>query len=154
MNLQKACYTTKDQRGNLLITIETTEDYVACRICKKKIYKRHGDDRERQLKHLPAFGHSTFIVYSPHRYICEDCQDHPTTTATPIWHSQNGSHTTEYENHLLMELVNIPITLQDANKGECNTWKLSVIRLRKIVFCLPIVLRKFTVAAVNSAKVP
>lgn len=115
----KVVKTEKDQRGNLLITVETTEDHVACRICKKKIYKRHGEDRERQLKHLPAFGHSTFIVYSPHRYICEDCQDNPTTTATPPWHSQNGSHTTEYENHLLMELVNS--TLVDVAIKECVT---------------------------------
>ena len=96
----------KDKFGDILITVETTEDYVTCRICKKEIYKRHGVDRERKLKHLPAFGDHTFIVYSPHRYICEDCQDHPTTTAKASWHSQNGSHTTDYENHLLMELVN------------------------------------------------
>src|SRR6185312_927483 len=89
----KVVKTEKDQRGNLLITVETTEDHVVCRICKKKIYKRHGNDRERQLKHLPAFGNHTFIVYSPHRYVCEECQDHPTTTATPPWHSQNGMHT-------------------------------------------------------------
>lgn len=105
----KVVKTEKDQRGNLLITVETTEDHVACRVCKKKIYKLHGVDRERQLKHLPTFGTHTYIIYSPHRYICEDCQNNPTTTATPSWHSQNGSHTTEYEDHLLMELVNSTI---------------------------------------------
>ena len=70
----------KDGFGDILITVETTEDHVTCRICKKVIYKWHGVDRERKLKHLPTFGNHTFIVYSPHRYICEDCQDHPTTT--------------------------------------------------------------------------
>jgi hypothetical protein len=66
---------------------------VTCRICKKNIYKRYSVDRERKLKHLPTFGIHTFIIYIPHRYICEDCQENPTTTATPLWHSQNGSHT-------------------------------------------------------------
>jgi transposase len=115
----KVIKTEKDQRGNLLITVETTEDHVACRICNKKIYKQHGVYRERKLKHLPAFGTNTFIIYSPHRYICEDFQDNPTTTATPSWHSQNGLHTTEYENHLLMELVNS--TIADVAIKECIT---------------------------------
>jgi transposase len=105
----KVIKTEKDKYGDLLITVETTEDHVHCRICKKKIYKRHGDDRERKLKHLPTFGTHTYIIYSPHRYICENCKDNPTTTATPSWHSQNGFHTTDYENHLLMELVNSTI---------------------------------------------
>ena len=80
---------------------------------QKKIYKRHGVDRERRLRHLPLFGDHTFIhtfiIYCPHRYICDDCQDHPTTTVKASWHSPNGSHTTEYENQLLMELVNSTI---------------------------------------------
>ena len=105
----KVVKTEKDKFGALLITVETTEDHVACKICEKEIYKRHGVDRERQLKHLPTFGTHTYIIYSPHRYICEACQNNPTTTATPSWHSRNGSHTTEYEDHLLMELVNSTI---------------------------------------------
>jgi transposase len=79
----KVIKTEKDEKGNILITVETTEDHVSCRICNKKIYKRHGIDRERKLNHLPAFGNHTFIVYSPHRYVCEECQDNPTTTAIP-----------------------------------------------------------------------
>lgn len=109
----------KDKFGDILITVETTEDHVTCRICKKEIYKRHGVDRERKLKHLPAFGDHTFIVYSPHRYICDDCQDHPTTTVKASWHSPNGSHTTDYENHLLMGLVNS--TIVDVAVKECIT---------------------------------
>jgi transposase len=101
--------TEKDKFGDILITIKTTEDNVACRVCGRKIFKRHGSDRERKLKHLPILGDHTFIVYSPNRYVCEDCQDHPTTTVKPSWHSTNGSHTNDYENHLLMELVNSTI---------------------------------------------
>jgi len=109
----------KDKFGDILITVETTEDHTICRVCNKKIYKRFGVDRERKLKHLPAFGDHTFIIYSPHRYICEDCKDHPTTTAKASWHSSNGSHTTDYENHLLTELVNS--TIVDVAVKECIT---------------------------------
>jgi transposase len=98
-----------DEYENILITVETTEDHTECRICKNKIFKRHGVDRERKLKHLPILSSHTFVIYSPHRYICEDCQDHPTTTVKALWHSPNGSHTTEYEDRLLMALVNSTI---------------------------------------------
>ena len=50
--------TEKDRFGDILITVKTTEDHVLCRFCKKKIYKRHGVDRERKLKHLSK--HSLF----------------------------------------------------------------------------------------------
>jgi len=111
--------TEKDKFGDILITIRTTEDSVACRVCGKRIYKRHASDRDRKLKHLPVLGDQTFIIYSPNRYICEDCEDHPTTTVKPSWHSTNGSHTTAYENHLLMEMVNS--TIADVAVKECST---------------------------------
>ena len=38
----------KDKFGDILITVETTEDYAICRFCKNKIYKRHWVDRERK----------------------------------------------------------------------------------------------------------
>ena len=92
--------TEKDKYSDILIAIKTTEDHVACRICGEKIYKRHGSDRERKLKHLPVLGDHAFIIYSPNRYLCENCKDHPTTTVKLSWHSTNGSHTTAYENYL------------------------------------------------------
>ena len=44
--------TEKDKFGDILITIRTTEDSVACRVCGRIIYKRHASDRDRKLKHL------------------------------------------------------------------------------------------------------
>ncbi len=49
----------------------------------------------------------TYIIYKPHRYICEDCDDHPSTTATPSWHKRDSNYTIDYENHVLMELIAI-----------------------------------------------
>ena len=97
----------KNKQGDIFITVETTESSVTCRICKKKITCRHGYDKERKLRHLPVFGRPTFIIYKPHRYICEECDDQPTTTATPAWHKPNSTYTIDYETHILMELVNV-----------------------------------------------
>jgi len=100
---------TKMPYNEVYITVETTEKYVPCRLCGKDIRTRHGCDKERKLRHLPVFGRPTFIIYKPHRYICEDCDDRPTTTATPIWHKPNSAYTIDYETHILMELVNSTI---------------------------------------------
>ena len=83
----------KDKFDNILIKLRTTEDHTNCRICKKKIHKRHGSNRELKIKHMPVFGNDTFIIYSPNRYICDDCENNPTTT----WHKPNSNYSIEYE---------------------------------------------------------
>jgi len=102
----KVSSVTKNDRRHLIIAIETTESSVACHTCGKKLIKLHGCDRERKLRHLSVFGKQTYIIYKPHRYIFEDCDNHPTTSATPDWHHRDSGYTIDYENHVLMELVN------------------------------------------------
>jgi len=99
----------KLDKDDVLITIETTESSIACRICGKQLTKRHGSDQERRLRHLSILGKRTYIIYKPHRYICDDCDNHPTTTATPSWHNRDSQYTIDYENHVLMELINSTI---------------------------------------------
>ncbi len=96
-------------KHDVIITIETIESSVACRVCGKELSKRHGSDKERKLRHLSILGKRTYIIYKPHRYICESCDDNPTTTATPGWHKRDSSYTIDYENHVLMELINSTI---------------------------------------------
>lgn len=89
----------RNEKGHLLITVETTEQSILCRKCGKQITRRHGCDKERTLRHLPVFGKPTYIIYKPNRYICDNCDDDPTTTAIAIWHKQNSNFTRDYENH-------------------------------------------------------
>ena len=42
----------EDNRGDLLIYVETTEKYAHCHRCGKKITRLHGHGEERKLKHL------------------------------------------------------------------------------------------------------
>jgi transposase len=107
INLQdsKVIDVTLDKH-DILITVETIEASVTCHVCGKQLTKRHGNDKERKLRHLSILGKRTYIIYKPNRYICEDCNNHPTTTATPNWHHRDSSYTIDYENHVLMELIN------------------------------------------------
>ncbi len=95
--------------GSINIYIETTETHTGCHVCGKNIHKKHGQDQERKVKHLPLFDNEVTIIYKPNRYICDDCNHPPTTTATPSWHTQNSAYTNAYERHILLELVNSTI---------------------------------------------
>jgi len=75
-------------------------------VCHKELTKRHGCCEARKLRHLDAFGKPTYIIYKPHRYICDDCKNNPTTTATPGWHKPGSNFTVDYENNVLLQLVN------------------------------------------------
>ena len=86
----KVTTVSKEKYNELHIIIETTEQSTACRLCGKELKKRHGCDKQRKVRHLPAFGKPTYIIYKPNRYICEDCDNQPTTTATPSWHKHNS----------------------------------------------------------------
>lgn len=112
---------TKTKNNDVNITIETTEQSTTCRRCGNKLKKRHGCDKERKVRHLPVFGRPTYIIYKPHRYICDNCDNQPTTTATPPWHKQNSAYTIDYETHILTELVNS--TLVDVSMKEKLTEK-------------------------------
>ncbi len=61
----------------------------------------------------------TYIIYKLNRYICEDCDNNPTTTATPGWHRRDSNYTIDYENHVLMELINS--TVMDVSIKESLT---------------------------------
>lgn len=98
--------TEEDANEYFLIYVETTESSVNCHRCGNHITKLHGNDRPIKLRHLSAFEYETYVIYAPHRYICEDCDNHPTTTATPIWHQPHSPHTHIFERRILLELVN------------------------------------------------
>ena len=67
-------------------------------------------------RHLPVFGHATYLRYRPKRYQCQDCEGHPTTTQNLEWHDANSPHSFAYDNHILLQLVNS--TIEDVSCKE------------------------------------
>ncbi len=108
-----------NEQGHLIIFIETTESGVDCHRCGKHITTFHALDREIKLRHLSMLEYTTYIVDQPRRYICDECDHHPTTTATPSWYRANSPHTHVYEQHVLLSLVNS--TLSDVAIRETLT---------------------------------
>jgi len=58
-----------------------------------------------------VFGKPTYIIYKPHRYICEDCDNNPTTTASPSWHSRGSNFTKDYESNVLLHTSTVRLLM-------------------------------------------
>ena len=98
--------TTMGERGEIIITIESTKVGTRCRKCGKWITKVHGRDEWITIRHLPVFGRASYVRYRPKRYQCQDCEGHPTTTEKLDWQDANSPHSFAYDNHILLQLVN------------------------------------------------
>jgi len=94
-----------NERGELIITLESTKAGTSCRRCGRWIDKFHGHDDWVNLRHLPVFGRLSYLRYRPRRYQCLVCADHPTTTQRLDWHDSNSPHSFALDEHLLLQLV-------------------------------------------------
>ncbi len=105
-----------NERGELIITVESKKSGTRCRKCDRWITKSHGQDDWVMIRHLPAFGRVTYIRFRPKRYQCQDCEGHPTTTQTLEWYESKSAQTMVYEDHILLQLVNA--TIEDVSMKE------------------------------------
>jgi transposase len=109
---------TTDQA--LIIEVESTLTTAMCRRCGRTITEFHGYDQPIQLRHLPSLGYVVYIRIRPKRFRCPSCDDHPTTTQRLRWYVPKALHTTAYEHHLLMQLVNS--TIEDVCQKEDTSY--------------------------------
>jgi len=105
-----------NERGELIITIESTKQGTSCRRCGRWIDQFHGHDDWVSLRHLPVFGRMSYLRYRPRRYQCLECEGRPTTTQRLDWHDANSRHTFAYDEHLLLQLVGT--TIEDVSIKE------------------------------------
>jgi len=108
--------TSVNERGEIIITLESTKAGTACRKCGKWITKLHGQDEWVMIRHLPAFGRPSYLRYRPRRYQCLDCEGHPTTTQSLDWQDASSPHSFAYDNHILLQLVHS--TVEDVSVKE------------------------------------
>jgi transposase len=112
----KVLKTEIDDKGDVIITVESTLDEGTCRKCGRRITTFYGYDKMIRLRHLPILGQGVYICIRPKRYQCETCDEHPTTTQKCEWYDARNPHTHAYENHLLLMLVNS--TIEDVSRKE------------------------------------
>ena len=95
---------TKD--NEILISVESTVEGTYCHCCGKIITKFHGHSRELKLRHLSILNQKTYLCIKPRRYICDDCENHPTTTQKLSWYDERSSCTKSFEKYMMLLLVN------------------------------------------------
>jgi transposase len=106
--------------GELILTVESTLASARCHVCGREIHKPHGHDDWVLVRHLPVWGRPVYLRYRPKRFQCRACTGHPTTTQAVVWHVSNSPHTTAYDRHLLLQLVNS--TVEDVRLKEGVTY--------------------------------
>jgi transposase len=67
----------------------------------------------RRIQHLPIFEKPVFLEIVPVRYICEHCDDGPTTTEQYDWVDRNATITKGLEAYILRSVINS--TVQDVS---------------------------------------
>jgi transposase len=97
-----------NERGDYLITVESTRGSAVCQHCGRQTTKFNGHGREIELRHLPILGHRVYIRLRPKRYECPDCGG-KTSTQKLDWYDPKSPHTKAYERHLMLALVNSSI---------------------------------------------
>jgi len=105
-----------NERGDLLITVESTKAGTRCRKCGRAIRKFHGHGNWLTVRYLPVFGRACYLRYRPRRYQCLECDEHPTTTEDLDWHESGSPHAAAYDRYLLLQLVNS--TVEDVSIKE------------------------------------
>jgi transposase len=104
-----------NQRGDYVITVESTLKSTVCRLCGREITRFHSHGKWIQLRHLSVLGHRVYIRLRPKRYECPYCSG-KTTTQKLDWYEANGPHTKAYDDHLMLQLVGS--TVEDVSRKE------------------------------------
>jgi len=106
----------QNERGEYIITIESTLDGTCCRQCGREITDLHGVDEALTLRHLPILGRPVYLRLRPKRYRCPYCAGGPTTTQQLSWYTAKSPHTKAYEKYILLQLVHA--TIEDVSIKE------------------------------------
>jgi transposase len=104
-----------DNNGDFIISVRNKDSEIRCSKCEGPTF-RHGHGRSVSLRHLPVFGHKTYIEIAPARGICKKCDDHPTTTESHEWYTKGTGYTKAYEQQILLQLINS--TVMDVSTKE------------------------------------
>ncbi len=105
----------QNERGDYIVTVESTQIGTICQYCGRKITKSNGHGRWIKLRHLPILGHRVYIRLRPKQYKCPHCDD-KITTQTLGWYETKSPQTKAYDHHLMLQLINS--TVEDASRKE------------------------------------
>ena len=105
-----------NERGELIIEVESTVNGTACHKCHQEANTGHGHDEPRQVRHLSVCGLKSYVQFRPKRCECQYCPKKTTTTQQVEWCLPRSPQTQAFEEHILLQLVNS--TVEDVSHKE------------------------------------
>ena len=99
-----------DNEGNIVFEVKSKNDHSTCHKCGKPATKQNGRAPIRRIRHLPIFDQPVYLEIVPVRYICEHCDDHPTTTEQYDWTDRNSTITKGLEEYIMRSLIHSTIS--------------------------------------------
>ena len=111
-----------NERGEIIITVESTLEGTKCQYCGAEIDAFHQHDEWITIRHLSILGRPTYIRLRPKRYNCPRCarrkkKKKVTSSQQLSWHQPNSPNTRPYEEYVLLQLVNSTITDVSIKEG-------------------------------------
>lgn len=110
----------RNKRNEFVITVSSKAKTTKCRKCGKEVSKIHGYSDTQVLRHTWVFGKPVYIRIKLTRFMCETCDDKPTTTEQPDWFKRGSKFTNAYEEWLMRSLINS--TVLDVARKEHLTY--------------------------------
>jgi len=107
-------------QNEIIIKVNSTKKEILCHKCGS-VCEAHGKGTKIRLRHLPILGYKTYIELTPPRGICKKCDNRTTTTQTLSWHKRNGRYTKQYEEYLLLAMVNSTLADVSIREGVSDT---------------------------------
>ena len=120
-----------DKEGNIVFEVQSKKGQSICRKCGKPATKPNGHAPKRRIRHLPIFDQPVYLEIAPARYICEYCDDKPTTTEQYDWVDRNANITKGLEEYIMRSLIHS--TIQDVAKKEKLGYKVIQSTLDRLV---------------------
>ena len=105
-----------DKQGNIILDVISKNAHSVCHKCRNPATKRNGLAPIRLIQHLSILDTKVYLRITPVRYVCEYCDDHPTTTEQYDWCDRNSSTTKGLDDYLMRYLINS--TIEDVAKKE------------------------------------
>lgn len=107
-----------NQEKEVIVKVSSTKEEIHCHKCGE-LCQPYGLAETVRLRHLPIFGHKTYIEITPPRGVCPKCRNgkkRVTTTQRADWYNKKGKITKVYEDYLLLSVINS--TIQDVTIKE------------------------------------
>ena len=105
------------ERGDLIVTVESTLGSGTCRRCGREIQEFHGYDSAIRLRHLPVLNRRVYIELRPKRYRCTKCDGGPTSTQRCAWYDPRNPHTRAFEESMMLALLGSTVADVAAKHG-------------------------------------